>query len=123
MKTIKKCYDKGVYVENVPLKKIENEDHIGKPIFLVMSFSDVSPLACAIVIYTKTNFSHVVIALNSNLRNMYSFAASQGINITDIQGGFCYESLADYVKCGAIIQVNNLLYMCQMIVDSPVISM
>lgn len=102
-----KCNPSGIYVgEFTRMSEIEKAGCQEKPVFLVMSFTERSSLACAIVTYTKTKFSHITIALEPSLQNMYSFAVIQGTSIGNAKGGFCYESLNDYARSGAVIQVN-----------------
>lgn len=55
-----------------------DDERVGKrAIYLVFSFAPVSSMARAIIAYTEGNFSHVAIALDESLTNMYSFTINQ----------------------------------------------
>lgn len=55
------------------------DERVGKrAIYLVFSFAPASSMARAIIAYTEGNFSHVAIALDESLTNMYSFTITRG---------------------------------------------
>lgn len=90
------------------LPKPEYEGKEKKEIYLVFSFAPESSMARAIAAYTNSNFSHVSLALDESLKNMYSFTIRKGTNFSGIEGGFTYERLHDYQAQRLWIQVNGI---------------
>lgn len=79
-----------------------------RAIYLVFSFAPASSMARAIIAYTEGSFSHVAIALDESLTNMYSFTITRGNRFSNIEGGFTYENIRDYRLQKTLIQVNRV---------------
>lgn len=89
-------------------KDIDDEGVGKRAIYLVFSFAPASSMARAIIAYTEGSFSHVAIALEESLTNMYSFTITRGNRFSNIEGGFTYENIWDYRLQQILIQVNRV---------------
>lgn len=100
-----KYFEQGDRIE----ERGNDEKIVGKrAIYLVFSFAPDSSMARAIVAYTDGYFSHVAIALEESLTNMYSFTITKGSRFSDIEGGFTYENIHSYRSQQMLIQVNRI---------------
>lgn len=72
----------------------ESKEDSLNPVFLVSSYTN-TPMGKMIKAYTKDEYSHSCIALDSSLETMYSYNAN---NKLTSHGGISFESLSDYIK-------------------------
>jgi len=78
-------------------EKDMDDERVGKrAIYLVFSFAPASSMARAIIAYTEGSFSHVAIALDGSLTNMYSFTITRGNRFSKADSRMKIFGIIDY---------------------------